>query len=121
MFFNRINGKIVNVILSPSEKKAAHAEIVRQLVADTRKHELDSLCTVLWVMRDDFGISRSRCRKLMKALIEKNREMEAHYQMDNGDGPWICRQKLINDGCDVDAWYEEYGEEAKGVSHGTED
>lgn len=111
MFFNKISGKIRNIKLNAEEEKALHTEIKRQLLEDVKQHELDYACSVLWTLRNDFGFSRERCRKFLTAMMQKNRELEEYYLMDSGDGTWICKRKLMDDGCDVVSWYAEVGKE----------
>ncbi len=111
MYFNKIGGKIRNVKFTPDEQKALDEEIQRQLLESAKKFELDNACSILWTLYRHFGFREERLKKVMEFMIGMNREMEQHYEMDKGDGTWLCRRKLEDAGYDVEGWYNRSGAE----------
>lgn len=113
MFFKRNGGKIFGVQFNSKEQAAIDAEIRRQLIEDSRMHEIESDCSILWMLHVHFGFGPGRLRKAWELFYEQARELEKHYEMSAGDGSWLCQKMLEDYGCDVAAWYKELEDKQK--------
>ena len=113
MFFKKIRGKIFGVQLNEKEQAALDAEIRKQVRANSRLYEIETDCSILWMLHTEFGFGPKRLRKAWALFYEQAGLLAQHYEMPTSDGAWICQQRLKDIGCDVEEWYKEMDEEAK--------
>jgi len=106
-FFNKVRGNIIGVKFSKKEQEAIDREIHRQLLYAHRQSEIDDDCSLLWMLHEQFGFGYDRLKKAWELLYQANKEWEEHYELNPGDGTWVCRVKLKEYGVDVEQWYKE--------------
>lgn len=58
-----------------------------------------------------FGFGKKRLKKAWKLFYAENKKLRDYYLMEVEDGGWLCRQKLLQIGVDVEEWYREEQEE----------
>ena len=46
----------------------------------------------------------------LELFYSESQKLREYYLLDEGDEPWISRQKLKEIGCDVEKWYQEWRE-----------
>lgn len=108
--FKKSGGKIFGVGLNKAEQRALDQEIKRQIVEYDTQHSIDNDSSILWMLHVHFGFGPQRLKKAWKLFYTENIKLREHYMMDVEDGGWLCRQKLKDIGCDVEAWYQEEGD-----------
>lgn len=113
MIFKKVGSKIFGVELNAKEQEALGREIQRQVAESTRKNEVETDSSILWMLHVHFGFGPKRLRRAWELFYEQARALEKHYEMPDGDGGWICQRELRNYGCDVEAWYREWEERQK--------
>ena len=113
MFFKKAGSKIFGMELNAKEQEALDREIRRQISEDSRRHEAETDSSILWMLHVHFGFGPKRLRKAWELFYEQARALEKHYEMDSGDGGWICQRELKDYGCDVEVWYKEWEERQK--------
>lgn len=111
MYVNKHKGKIFGATFSKAEKKAMEIEINRQCAEAQMKLSLDLDSMVLYMLASEFGFGKKRLRRAYEALKQGHDDLLQHYQMDEGDGPYLARYKLLQAGVDVEKWYKEIYED----------
>lgn len=107
MFFKKAGKAVFGVQLNDKEQKVLDAEIAKQVVEMNRQFEIDQESSVLWMLREHFGFGPERLKRAWQLFYEGNKQLYQHYEMGPEDGGWLCRRKLLDIGCDIEAWYGE--------------
>jgi len=106
-FFNKFKGRICEVVFSPKEQEAIDKEVTKQLRKEIRRMEMDFDASMLWMLHEVFGFGPVKLRKAWEKMYQSNRQYELYYNLDVGDGTWMCAEKLKEYGCDVKQWYKD--------------
>jgi len=109
MFFKKAAGKIFGVDFNKAEQKALDHAIKEQIVENDLAFDMDKESSILWMLHVHFGFGPKRLKKAWELFYAENIKLREYYLMDAEDGGWLCRQKLKEIGCDVEAWYKEEG------------
>lgn len=67
------------------------------------RNENDIDAAILWVLHERFGFGRKRLREFYDAFSAEHNALAEWYDMPH-ETPYICRQRLLKIGVDVDAW-----------------
>ena len=62
------------------------------------------------MLHTEFGFGPKRLKRAWELFYSESQKLREYYLLDEGDEPWISRQKLKEIGCDVEAWYQEWRE-----------
>lgn len=105
--FKKVGGKIYGVTFNKKEQEAIDQEICRQLKEASRQDEIDRESCILWMLHVHFGFGPRRLRKAWELFYQQNHELTKRYDLPTDDGPWICRQKLLDYGINLEEWFKE--------------
>ena len=111
MNFKRIGGKPFGIQLNKAEQKVLDEEINRQILENDLQFSIDNDSAILEMLHVHFGFGKKRLRKAWKLFFAEHKKLRDYYQMEPEDGGWLCRQRLLKIGVDVEAWYKEEQEE----------
>lgn len=111
MNFKRIGGKPFGIQLNKAEQKVLDEEINRQILENDLQFSIDNDSAILEMLHVHFGFGKKRLRKAWKLFYAEHKKLREYYQMEPEDGGWLCRQRLLKIGVDVEAWYKEEQEE----------
>lgn len=106
MFFNKIHGKIFDVKFTPAEQKALDAAIIKQILEDHRKFQIDHDAAILEMLHVHFGFWSERLHRAWLLFYDVQKQLEEHYEMPK-EGGWLCRKNLLKIGVDIEKWYAE--------------
>lgn len=111
MNFKRIGSKPFGIQLNKAEQKVLDEEINRQILENDLQFSIDNDSAILEMLHVHFGFGKKRLRKAWKLFFAEHKKLRDYYQMEPEDGGWLCRQRLLKIGVDVEAWYKEEQEE----------
>lgn len=111
MNFKRIGSKPFGIQLNKAEQKVLDEEINRQILENDLQFSIDNDSAILEMLHVHFGFGKKRLRKAWKLFYAEHKKLREYYQMEPEDGGWLCRQRLLKIGVDVEAWYKEEQEE----------
>ena len=111
MNFKRIGSKPFGIQLNKAEQKVLDAEINRQILENDLQFSIDNDSAILEMLHVHFGFGKKRLKKAWKLFFAEHKKLREYYQMEPEDGGWLCRQRLLKIGVDVEAWYKEEQEE----------
>lgn len=111
MNFKRIGGKPFGIQLNKAEQKVLDEEINRQILENDLQFSIDNDSAILEMLHVHFGFGKKRLKKAWKLFFAEHKRLREYYQMEPEDGGWLCRQRLLKIGVDVEAWYKEEQEE----------
>lgn len=107
MYFKKALGKIFGVQFTKAEQRALDEAIGKQIVENDKQFSIDNDSSILWMLHEQFGFGPVRLKRAWKSFYVENKKLRARYEMGAQDGGWLCRQKLLGIGCDVEQWYRE--------------
>lgn len=111
MNFKRIGSKPFGIQLNKAEQKVLDEEINRQILENDLQFSIDNDSAILEMLHVHFGFGKKRLKKAWKLFFAEHKKLREYYQMEPEDGGWLCRQRLLKIGVDVEAWYKEEQEE----------
>ena len=111
MLFKRNGGKPFGIVLNRAEQKVLDEEINKQILEHDLQFQIDNDSAILEMLHVHFGFGKKRLRKAWKLFYAEHKKLREHYEMTPEDGGWLCRQRLLKIGVDVEAWYKEEQEE----------
>lgn len=111
MNFKRIGSKPFGIQLNKAEQKVLDEEINRQILENDLQFSIDNDSAILEMLHVHFGFGKKRLKKAWKLFFAEHKKLRDYYQMEPEDGGWLCRQRLLKIGVDVEAWYKEEQEE----------
>lgn len=111
MNFKRIGSKPFGIQLNKAEQKVLDEEINRQILEHDLQFSIDNDSAILEMLHVHFGFGKKRLKKAWKLFYTEHNKLREHYEMAPEDGGWLCRQRLLKIGVDVEAWYKEEQEE----------
>lgn len=114
MFFKRAGGKPFGVTLNKAEQKVLDAEISKQILENDLQFQMDNDSAILEMLHVHFGFGKKRLKKAWKLFYAEHKKLREYYQMPD-DGGWLCRQRLLKIGVDLEQWYKEEQEEENAV------
>ena len=76
------------------------------------RHRMASYCqeSTRYCNYSKDGFGPKRLKRAWELFYSESQKLREYYLLDEGDEPWIARQKLKEIGCDVEAWYQEWRE-----------
>ena len=102
------SGKTVyGAILTAEEKKALDMEARRALAEHTRQHELEIEAIVIRQLRRLTGWGGIKLKRFYMDFAPELKNLCTHYEMPEVDAPWLCKQELLKEGFDIEAWHRE--------------
>ena len=99
-----MKSRICGKELSDAEKTAMNREILKQIAGFDREHNKDIHAIVLWILHRHFGFGKKRLKDFYFEFDSYLDRLIKYYEMDEGDGSWLCRHKLKEYGIDIDEW-----------------
>lgn len=117
MLFKRNGGKPFGIVLNRAEQRVLDVEINKQILEHDLQFQIDNDSAILEMLHVHFGFGPKRLRKAWKFFYAEHKKLREHYEMAPGDGGWLCRQRLLKIGVDVEQWYKEEQEE-QNETHG---
>lgn len=103
----KYKGKILGANLSASEQKAMELEINKQIAKADRENRKNIDATILWCLHQHLGFGVKRLHDFYIAFGREYEKLVNHYELEDGDGVWLCMQKLKELGIDLDIWAKE--------------
>lgn len=91
--------------LSKAENEALKREINKQIAEQDEKYQNYYDAMVLYTLYESFGFGKKRLRMFYDKLIEKHKELQQQYEMNQV--AWICLKKLKDIGVDIEEWNKE--------------
>ena len=110
MQVKKSGGKIFGAVLTTAEKKALEIEMRKQFAELDAENMVNLDSIILWVLHEQFGFGEKRLKTFFDAFIKHYRALIDYYELDDSDGPYICREKLKEIGVDLDAWENDVDE-----------
>lgn len=107
MYFKKALGKIFGVQFTKAEEKALDAAIYAQILENDRKFDIDRDSAILWMLHEEFGFGKIKLYRAWKRMYDSSLKLREYYEMGPEDDGWLCRRKLKEIGCDVEAWYRD--------------
>jgi hypothetical protein len=107
MMVKKAGKTILGAHLTSDERKAIDIEM-RKMVADAnRKNENEIDAVFLWWLHEKLGFGEKRLRQFYDDFTPAIRELNARYELESADRPWLCTYKLKEIGVDLEAWSKE--------------
>lgn len=103
----KYGSKVYGANLSVAERKAMDMEIQRQIAEYDKKNMLEIDAAVLWVLHEEFGFGETRLKRFFDSFAPAIDGLVQRYEMDHGDGVWLCTHKLKELGIDISEWEKE--------------
>lgn len=100
---SRIVSNPASISLTASQQAAMDQEIKRQLLEHYEASINDLDAVVLYTLHAEFGFGKQRLARFWEAFGREYDALRKHYELPD-DGPWLCRQRLLELGIDVDEW-----------------
>ena len=107
MDFIKSCGQIIRVKLNAKEQKAFNEMISEGIREASLDHEKEEMAVVAWVLHHRLGWVENGITNFMKDYYPALRELNEHYEVNKRDGPWLCSQKLKDNGIDFDKIFAE--------------
>ena len=115
MIFKRVGSKPFGVQFSKAEQKVLDAEIKKQILEHDLQFQMDNDSAILEMLHVHFGFGKDRLKKAWKLFYAEHNKLREHYEMTPEDGGWLCRQRLLEIGVDLEQWYKEEQEEENAI------
>ena len=115
MNFKRVGGKPFGVQLNKAEQKVLNEAINQQILENDLQFQMDNDSAILEMLHVHFGFGKKRLKKAWKLFYAEHKKLREHYEMNPEDGGWLCRQRLLTIGVDLEQWYKEEQEEENAV------
>lgn len=93
--------------LSCAEKKGMQMEIQRQIAEYDLKNKREIDAMILWQLHTQLGFGPERLKRFYKNFAAEYKALLARYEMDPGEGVWLCTHKLAELGIDLEALEKE--------------
>lgn len=106
MIIKKTGGKVFGAQFTAAERKAIDLELRRSFAEIVKEGAEDIDSTVLWVLHTEFGFGEKRLKKFYDIFLPKLMELTKYYEMDEDERVWLCKQKLLEDGIDIEKWGE---------------
>ena len=107
MIIKKSNGKIFGAELTAAERKAMRIELQKEAAEMNRKNAAEIDAVILWIMHEEFGFGHKRLKRFYDKLVKGVRELNERYETDYDEQVWLCTQKLLEYGIDIQKWNEE--------------
>lgn len=104
--FVRSAGRIIKVIFTAAEKKAINEEAVNMIREASHQHEKEELAIVAWQLHHRLGWGEKRIADFLRDYYLHLKQLNNYYQVDAADTPWLCSQKLMDNGINWDKIYD---------------
>lgn len=104
MIIKRAFGQIIGAKFNKTEEKAIEIEVNRRVAEALRASVSNIDTTVLWVLNEKFGFGEARLKKFYDEFLPALYGLADHYELGDGDRVWLCKQKLLEKGIDIDSW-----------------
>lgn len=105
--FKKYGKTVFGVEFSSSEKKIIDKEVGKIVIKAVKDSEKDIDASILWMLHTKYGFGRKKLREVWHFMAALNKEYEAYYDLEPGEGAWVARKLLSDYGVDLDAWYDE--------------
>ena len=107
MTFKRSGKQIYGVELTAAEKKALDEEAGRAMAEYTRKHDLEIEAIVLYQVRQLLDLDDEALRGFYAVFSSELEELIKRYELTGNEAPWLCTERLKEDGIDIAQWHRE--------------
>lgn len=107
MIIKKAFGKVIGADFTKTEEKAIEIEVNRRLAEGIKTCTDDIDASVLYVLNEEFGFGEKRLKQFYDKFVPILEGLVGHYELDQGDRTWICRQKLLEKGINISKWGEE--------------
>ena len=102
------NGKtIFGGQFNNKEQEALEREIRSQLAEWDRKNMMEIDAMFLWFMHEEFGFGVDRLRRVYFGFRPYMEALAKRYEMKGSDTPFLCTEKLLDYGIDLEKWDKE--------------
>ena len=107
MTFKRAGKQIYGVELTAAEKRALDEEATKAMAEYTRKHDLEIEALVLYQLRQLTGWGETRLKRFYAGFSSELEELIKRYELTGNDAPWLCTERLKEEGFDIEQWHKE--------------
>ena len=102
--FKKAGGRIFGCQLNKKEQAALEQEVRSQLAEWSRKNTTEIDAMFLWFMHEEFGFGVERLRRVYYGFRPYMEELAKRYEMKGSDTPFLCTEKLLEYGINLDDW-----------------
>lgn len=82
-------------------------EVRSQLAEWSRNHMTEIDAMFLWFMHEEFGFGLKRLRRVYYGFRPYMEALAKRYELNGSDTPFLCTEKLMNYGVDLEKWDKE--------------
>lgn len=104
--FIRSYGRIIHTKFTAAERKAINEEASKIIQEASREHEKEELAIVGWQLHHRLGWGEKRISDFLRDYYTDLKQLIDHYEVSKTDAPWLCSQKLRDNGIDWDKIYD---------------
>lgn len=105
--FKRAGKQVYGVELTAAERKALDEEAGRAMAEYTRKHDLEIEAIVLYQVRQLLDLDDGALKGFYAAFSVELEELIKRYELTGNEAPWLCTERLKEDGIDIEQWHKE--------------
>lgn len=109
-FFKKAGNQIFGCQLNKKEQAALEREIRSQLADWSRQHMTEIDAMFLWFMHEEFGFGPDRLKRVYYGFRPYMEQLAQRYEMKGPDTPFLCTEKLLDYGIDLEKWDKEVDE-----------
>lgn len=109
-FFKKVGNQIFGCQLNKKEQAALEREIRSQLAEWSRKNTTEIDAMFLWFLHEEFGFGVKRLKHVYYGFRPYMEQLAQRYEMKGPDTPFLCTEKLLDYGVDLDTWEKEVDE-----------
>lgn len=103
------------------QRKEILKEIKAQLVGWDHEHAKEYVAMFLYATMKALNVGKIKLKRIYDEFMPLVDALIARYEMDDIDAPWLCNQKLLECGIDLEAWEKEWTEKLKKESEASND
>ena len=107
MIVKKTGKQITGAVLTVAEQKAMDIEILKQVAVLNEQNETEVDAIILWILHEEFGFGPKKLKQFYDRFTTHYTALIERYEMNKGDYPWLCTQKLKSIGADIESWRDE--------------
>lgn len=112
--FKRSGKSIFGCQFNRKEQEAMEQEIRKQLAEWDQKNAIEIDAMFLWFMHEEFGFGMERLRRVYFGFRPYMEALAKRYEMNGPDTPFLCTEKLLKYGVNLEDWEKELEESVAG-------
>ena len=89
-----------------AQRRALKQEVAKEFNKLLERYNRQVAAQILYVLRFEYGFGQQRLQKFADKLATMQINMEYTYELPEDDTPWLCEQKLIESGINIDKLFK---------------